>query len=91
MPGVTAREFTLAYAPPPPPPAPPEADDVSLPPPPPPPQVSIVIVVTPAGTVQLPLVVKVFVVVAALVFEPPRSMPSHVRRVSVVNVFIKLS
>jgi hypothetical protein len=47
--------------------------------------------VTPAGTVQLPLVVKVFVVVAALVFEPPRSMPSHVRRVSVVNVFIQLS
>ena len=90
MPGVTAKQFTLAYAPPPPPPAPPEADDVSLPPPPPPPQASIVIVATPAGAVQLPLVVKVFVVVAALAIEAPRSMASTVWSERAVSLFMKL-
>jgi hypothetical protein len=50
----------------------------------------MVIAVTPPGTVQVPLVVKVFVVVAALAVESPTKMPSHVRRVIVVNVFIEL-
>lgn len=90
MPGVTAKEFTLAYAPPPPPPAPPEADDVSLPPPPPPPQASIVIVATPAGAVQLPLVVKAFVVVAALAIEAPAIMPNSAESDRAVILFIEL-
>ena len=92
MPGVTAKELTLAYAPPPPPPAPPDVVDVSLPPPPPPPQASTVIKYTPAGAVQVlvPAVVKVFVVVAALAIEAPRSMASTVWSERAVSLFMKL-
>jgi hypothetical protein len=46
--------------------------------------------VTPAGAVQLPLVVKVFVVVAALADEAPAIMPNSAKSERAVILFIEL-
>jgi hypothetical protein len=90
VPGVTAKAFTLAYAPPPPPPPPYAAEYLSLPPPPPPPQASTVIKETPAGAVHVlvPAAMKVLVVIAALAVATLSSMPHSLNSGRTVNVLI---